>query len=232
MHLHLPKPLHGWRELVGEVGIIVLGVLIALAAEQAVEALHWRHVLGDYRAALHEEIAHNIATYSYRMQQDRCADARVTELQRWVESWRIGHPLRIHGLIGIPQSLMVFNGVWGSRNEEIASRMPLAEQLAYSKLYDRFSANEAHRLAERSVWLALASYEGATELTHDDLIRLQGLINEARYRQRSFDVNAVRYTADARALNIRGEPDPRWPKISSDLCKSIIAAPAAGRLMR
>ena len=33
MHFHLPKPLHGWREFVGEVAIIVLGVLIALGAE-------------------------------------------------------------------------------------------------------------------------------------------------------------------------------------------------------
>jgi hypothetical protein len=30
MHFHLPKPLHGWREFIGEVGIIVIGVLIAL----------------------------------------------------------------------------------------------------------------------------------------------------------------------------------------------------------
>jgi hypothetical protein len=30
MHVHLPKPLHGWRAFAGEVGIIVLGVLIAL----------------------------------------------------------------------------------------------------------------------------------------------------------------------------------------------------------
>jgi len=42
MHFHLPKPLHGWREFVGEVGIIVIGVLIALGAEQAVEAIHHR----------------------------------------------------------------------------------------------------------------------------------------------------------------------------------------------
>ena len=40
MHIHVPKPLHGWRALAGEVGIIVIAVLIALAAEQAVEALH------------------------------------------------------------------------------------------------------------------------------------------------------------------------------------------------
>ena len=37
MHFHLPKPLHGWRAFAGEVGIIVLGVLIALGADQAVE---------------------------------------------------------------------------------------------------------------------------------------------------------------------------------------------------
>ena len=36
MHLQLPKPLHGWREFAGEVGIIVLGVLIALGLEQLV----------------------------------------------------------------------------------------------------------------------------------------------------------------------------------------------------
>ncbi len=30
MHLHLPKPLHGWREFPGEVGIIVIGVPLAL----------------------------------------------------------------------------------------------------------------------------------------------------------------------------------------------------------
>ena len=32
----LPKPLHCWREFAGEVAIIVMGVLIALGAEQVV----------------------------------------------------------------------------------------------------------------------------------------------------------------------------------------------------
>jgi hypothetical protein len=42
MHFHLPKPLHGWRAFAGEVGIIVIGVLIALSAEQFAEYLHNR----------------------------------------------------------------------------------------------------------------------------------------------------------------------------------------------
>ena len=42
MHFHLPRPLHGWREFAGEVGIIVLGVLIALGAEQVLSSIHDR----------------------------------------------------------------------------------------------------------------------------------------------------------------------------------------------
>jgi hypothetical protein len=34
MHIHLPKPLHGWREFVGEVGIIAIGMPIAPGAAQ------------------------------------------------------------------------------------------------------------------------------------------------------------------------------------------------------
>ncbi len=45
MEIHQPKPWDGWREFLKEVGTIVLGVLIALSAEQIVESLHWRHKL-------------------------------------------------------------------------------------------------------------------------------------------------------------------------------------------
>lgn len=43
MHFQLPKPIQGWRQFVGEVGIIVVGVLIALGAEQIVESIHERY---------------------------------------------------------------------------------------------------------------------------------------------------------------------------------------------
>jgi hypothetical protein len=40
MDIHKPKPWHGVREVLKEVGTIVVSVLIALGAEQAVEAIH------------------------------------------------------------------------------------------------------------------------------------------------------------------------------------------------
>ena len=59
MHFHLPKPLHGWREFVGEVGIIVIGVLIALGAEQAVERLHHHSQVHEAEKKLRAESIEN-----------------------------------------------------------------------------------------------------------------------------------------------------------------------------
>ena len=42
MDIHKPKPWHSFREFLKEYLIIVVGVLTALGAEQAVEWLHWR----------------------------------------------------------------------------------------------------------------------------------------------------------------------------------------------
>src|SRR5438270_12477585 len=65
MHFHLPKPLHGWRALAGEVGIIVVGVLIALGAEQIVEAMHWRMQAAEARTALRDEIGRDNLPQAY-----------------------------------------------------------------------------------------------------------------------------------------------------------------------
>jgi hypothetical protein len=73
MHFHLPKPLHGWREFFGEVGIIVVGVLIALSAEQVVEAIHWQKEVSEFRQAEDAELANNLAAFRYRLLQDHAS---------------------------------------------------------------------------------------------------------------------------------------------------------------
>ena len=55
MHLQLPKPLHGWRQFAGEVGIIVLGVLIALGAQQVAATLQQKSDARDAEQAIRGE---------------------------------------------------------------------------------------------------------------------------------------------------------------------------------
>jgi hypothetical protein len=61
MHVRLPKPLHGWRAFAGEVGIIVLGVIIALAFGQVAEAWQWHQEVGTTRKSIHREMAFDLA---------------------------------------------------------------------------------------------------------------------------------------------------------------------------
>ena len=81
MHLHLPKPLHGWREFVGEVGIIVLGVLIALSAEQLVEAAQWRNKVGHAEKAMRLELGEDNGPQAYgRVLIARCLDMQISRI--------------------------------------------------------------------------------------------------------------------------------------------------------
>jgi hypothetical protein len=81
MHFHLPKPLHGWREFAGEVGIIVVGVLIALAAEQAVESWHWRSEVRESDQRLRDEIRSDLSTAYERFAIEGCLRPRLAELR-------------------------------------------------------------------------------------------------------------------------------------------------------
>jgi hypothetical protein len=55
MHLHRPKPLHGWREISLEVGVIVIGIVIAILLEQTVEVFHHAHQRSELTEALKKD---------------------------------------------------------------------------------------------------------------------------------------------------------------------------------
>lgn len=54
---HKPHPTHGWREVLNEILVIVLGVLIALGLDQFVEALHWSHKVAQAEENMRVELA-------------------------------------------------------------------------------------------------------------------------------------------------------------------------------
>lgn len=81
MHFHLPKPLHGWRAFVGEVGIIVLGVLIALGADQAVEDWRWHRKADRAIELLRQEIADEYVEAAEAAITAPCVDRQLKGLE-------------------------------------------------------------------------------------------------------------------------------------------------------
>ena len=88
MHIHLPKALHGWREFLKEYAIIVLGVLTALALEQAVELVHNHRLANEAREAIRQEMQTDIARVAYRLNQQACNEKRLDEIQELLTRWQ------------------------------------------------------------------------------------------------------------------------------------------------
>ena len=86
MRLNL-KPAKGWRAFAGEVGVIVLGVIIALAAQEAAEAVNERREASETRATLVGEIRESLAVLELRRAAQPCIDRRLTELRGLVNDW-------------------------------------------------------------------------------------------------------------------------------------------------
>jgi hypothetical protein len=99
MHFHLPKPLHGWREFAGEIGIIVVGVLIALSAEQFAEFVHDRAQVRHGEEALSDNFR-RFVTYTAELDAYApCIAGRSAELRQLIDHASVAHRLPTVGPI-------------------------------------------------------------------------------------------------------------------------------------
>lgn len=74
MRFTMPKPLHGWREFGGEIAIIVIGVLLALGAEQMVQGLHSKAAVAEFTFAADRELEYDLAVFKFRIDQLACIE--------------------------------------------------------------------------------------------------------------------------------------------------------------
>jgi hypothetical protein len=72
MEVHVPEhPIHTWREFFTHIGIVTIGLLIAVAMEQSVEAIHHRHQRTELREALHQDGERTIADTERMLENQR-----------------------------------------------------------------------------------------------------------------------------------------------------------------
>ena len=73
--------------IAGEVGVIVLGVLIALAAQQAAQSVNERREAAETRVTLTGEIEESLAVLELRRAAQPCIDRRLKQLRGIVNDW-------------------------------------------------------------------------------------------------------------------------------------------------
>ena len=144
MHFHLPKPLHGWRQFAGEVGIIVLGVLIALAAESMVEDWQWRHKVAVVRQSLVGELANDRARWEVDLANAQCSIPDIDRLEQWAKAGGRGPTPPVPTLTDDNWWFM-HSANWNlATGSQTLDHFPVDQQLAFAALYDGI----AHRQTE------------------------------------------------------------------------------------
>ena len=200
MHVHRPKPLQNWRELLVEIGVIVIGIVIAIGLEQAVEFFHRQH----QREALTQALRRDGRVNQGYLKQDiaeaqAIVDWAVTQASTLERAGPTG-PFILRrmpgGFIGVPDA-----GVWPSAKASgVANLLPpsaqnwleyLAQEYdetfvsstsATGRLYDAYGALDqvivGHAQEIRSGDLDLSALNAAQRATVVD--RLGAIAEDAR----------------------------------------------------
>jgi hypothetical protein len=182
MHFHLPKPLHGWREFLHEVAIIVLGVLIALGLEQVVTSSHDRAGAAETRASIRSEIGENLQRILRRQRTEVCLMRRRREIGVFLDATtERQHPTR-PTWIGAPYAPLA--GDTAFKSAQSAGKfflLPQDEQQKINVFYvDGADFNEQNT-REWYDWAQLRSLTSAgTLLTESEITRLRQALQDAR----------------------------------------------------
>lgn len=162
MDIHRPKaPVHGWRELFKEIGIIVIGVVIALGAEQTVEAIHWAYQVDAGEATLKGAFVREVQNAALRDAQADCIGRRLSflsaVLQRATEDGRLP-PL---GTLGHPPFTPWTIGSWqGLVAGQTVSHLPRQKMIDYSVIAQTTTFLSGLSDKEEAQWTILDTMVG------------------------------------------------------------------------
>jgi hypothetical protein len=209
MDIHKPKPFHGWREFAKEVGIIVLGVLIALAAEQTAEAFRWRQRVEQARQAMRVELSQDDGLQAYaRASITRCLALQLDAIQRGIDS-----RLSVAQVMAVAKAYRPPYRTWESDAFRSAVASDVSNHMA------------AHELAEWSGVYANIPYLGQVTEKEQELVN--SLSDGLPFDRRISDAEADRMTRIVQGLRRANANLDLWSRVVLFGTVPIEAAPPA-----
>ena len=194
MEVHKPKLVANWRELLKEWGIIVLGVLTALLAQQAVESLNWRQKVGTAIADMNNELGAGDGPQAYaRMAMQDCIAARLDAVRAAIEKGDRGQSRKLIDNFWLPKGTYDSLAREAATASDVASHMPHQTMLQYRITYevvpdmDRLADKELADLAHlRALPASGGPLEISEKLSEADAIEAMKLDTDAMAREARF----------------------------------------------
>ncbi len=201
MHVHKPKPVHGLREFLSEILVIVVGIAIALGGEQAIEWLHWRHVGAETRAALRRELALDSGRAQVRLDESPCMARRLAELRTIFRRHAAGQPVRMVRPFGWPNFTYLDSAIWETAvADQSISHMPPAVRRRYASAYGNIAWLRDKQNQEAQIWARLSLIDQPEILTEADWSALHQAEAEAETLESKVDLTLRSRASAGRAF--------------------------------
>jgi hypothetical protein len=229
MNFHLPKPLHGWREFIGEVGIIVFGILIALGAEQMVERYDWHQRAKNADWQIQAEIYQNAVQFAERIAVQPCLRTHIAALRSQLNSsddhWR-GMPIVastpqanyrarvLDGAYAAPNRAWVADRWDAAKSDGVISHMPADRVMNYELDYDSIGIMDRLEETEQENASKLAYLATDRNLTHADRINSLAALAEVDRVNSIMAIVSVQFLTDLQNLSL---PYAREPDVKANL---------------
>jgi len=150
MDVRKPKLVKNWRELFKEWGIIVLGVLTALLAEQAAQSVAWSHKVDAAIADMDNELGSGDGPQAYaRLAIHDCVAARLNSLRSAVERGDRAQSIALIDTIWLPERTYDSLAREAATASDVASHMPHERMLQYRIIYEVIP--DMDRLSDREL---------------------------------------------------------------------------------
>jgi hypothetical protein len=171
----------GWRAFAGEVGVIVLGVLIALASQQVAETVNQRGEAAETRAALTNEIKETLAVLELRRVAQPCIDKRLGEVRGLIDQW--GRTGSYKTPSWVSQATWFAVGTQRFDAAQSAGRLALLsseEQYRLGALHDGLVSFRQLEIRETDAWATLRMLQsGADAMSASDRTAIRVALQDA-----------------------------------------------------
>ena len=230
MQVHLPKPMHGWRAFAGEVGIIVLGVLIALCASEFVQTAHEHSEGRQANDVIRGELEFNLARLRSRLATRPCVEHRIAEIQQILDAAESQPKINPPSWVGRPQFWTMQSSRWQAESQAGRSALIGANELAgYSQMYAWMQSLAGEMGVEQTDWAKLRTLEHLTKMDLAAAYDLNAVLQDARYRNWRISLQTTQLSDLARSLGLKNVRND-YPA-SRSVCLPIDTPPAeANRL--
>ena len=199
-----PKPARKWRSFLLEFGTIVLGVSVALAAQQAADWWRWRGDVAQAREVIATEIASNLTGAILRVRTLECGEQRLNDLTKILDDAARSGNLPPVGYIRQAAKNLWRTSAWDSIvASEITTHFPRQELANLGALYKLVQRIDQHYVTEFTAWGDLYAMVGPGRRLDPALeAQLRIALVRARIHGRALTTLANSLITQSRAMHL------------------------------